>query len=484
MSSRAGPRPDAAARARRLSPWLWRGGLGLLAVAVPLVAHSQGVEEPDRATWIVDPKAPGADAPPAGRSLFDHLFLATTPQGRQLRLPFPFAALVRAIRREVEPGDASVRSVLIPLGRSLQRTAAAPEFFRFPRIVVAVTGAPRAASGMLLKDRLYLGYQEKAGVLEVISYNEAAARFEFQVVRDYRAGGSPKAFYARRKVCVACHQNAAPLFARPLWDETNANTAIAARLAAVAPAFHGVPVQAGVETPYAIDAATERSNAFAATQLLWREGCGGSAAAAVHCRAAAVELALELMLGGNQGIDIVSDAYLTVLAPAIDAHWRSAWPHGLKVPNPDVPNRIPLREAAADPATLAHVAAAFEPLAPRPPLEIWHADTRAGARLVAGLAEFIGANDVRRLDERLRRVEAPRIVQRAACTMTDRREGSTRRIGFRCGSTGGSLRLAGRIYARGARITHGDIDRLAAAAGHEAVGLTVAGGSLQRDARG
>ena len=43
---------------------------------------------------------------------------------------------------------------------------------------------------MFARDRLYLGYQENANLIEVISYNEAAARFEFQLVRDYRAGAN------------------------------------------------------------------------------------------------------------------------------------------------------------------------------------------------------------------------------------------------------------------------------------------------------
>jgi hypothetical protein len=98
--------------------------------------------------------------------------------------------------------------VLIPLGRSLQRTAAAPDFFRHPRAVVAVTG--EGTGPMRAKDRLFIGYQDTSGLLEVISFNEAAGRFEFQIVRDYRAGGTPRVSYANRNVCIACHQNHAP----------------------------------------------------------------------------------------------------------------------------------------------------------------------------------------------------------------------------------------------------------------------------------
>jgi hypothetical protein len=474
------------ARARaigRLGPWLRCGGLGLLAAAVPLCSGAQAPGGDDAAVWIVDPKAPGADVPAAGRSLFDHLFVEDAPDGARHRLPFPFTALLRAVKHRLDPAGVPVRSVLIPLGRSLQRSAAAPEYFRFPRVVVAVTGMPRDASQPLLKDRLYLGYQEKAGVLEVISYNEAVARFEFQVVKDYRAGTKPRVFYARRAVCLACHQNGAPMFARPLWDETNANAAVAARLGAVAAHYQGLPARAGIEDPYAIDAATDRANLYAATQLLWRDGCGAGDAG-VQCRAAALELSLRFLLGGAQGIDLADAAYTGSLAPALGRQSRRQWPAGLKVPNPDLPNRVSLASPEDEPGAPDHVAAPFEPLALRSPLESWQADEHLGIRLVSGLAEFIAAPDVRRLDDHLRGLDARRTRHEVPCTITERADGGAgRRIGFRCGSTGDAARWAGRLYGRDGRITHGEADRLAIGAGRDAVGLVVTGGTLRREGR-
>lgn len=469
------------AAVRWLGAWLRRGGFGLLAAAVPLCALAQVADDADRATWIVDPKEPGPDAPPAGRSLFDHLFAGKGEGGSGHRLPFPFDQLLRAIERRLDPDPAALRTVLVPLGRSLQRSAAAPDFFRFPRIVVAVTGDPRMAggadAGMLLKDRLYIGYQEKAAVLEVISYNEAAARFEFQVVKNYRAGATPHVTYARRAVCVACHQNGSPLFARPLWDETNANAQVAERLSVHGREFHRVPVRAGVETPYAIDTATDRANLYSATQLLWQRGCGGGDAAAVQCRAAALQLALRFLLGGAQGIDAASDGYARTLAPTLAREGRRLWPAGLKVPNPDVPNRIP-SSASADQDNPDAVAAPFEPLVPRPPLEVWPADADHGKRLATGVAEFIASTDVRRIDNHLRRTAAPRSVHRTDCTVNVRRDATPSRIGFRCGSSE-TTRLSGRVYLQGERVTHGDLDRLGIGAGRDAVGLTVAGGTVR-----
>ena len=169
--------------------------------------------------WVVAPGDPGPDIPPQGRSLFDHL---TSEGGRQI-VPFPYEALVASLQEKLDSEDAylgqTVKQVLIPLGRSLQREAAAPHFFASPRVVLAVDTEPATSStdtGILLRDRLFIGYLEAANVLEVISYNEAAARFEFQVVHDYRAGGDPQVVYARRLVCTACHQNSAPIFALSL----------------------------------------------------------------------------------------------------------------------------------------------------------------------------------------------------------------------------------------------------------------------------
>jgi hypothetical protein len=467
---------------RRLAAVRW---LGLLAAAVPLCALAQVSGTDDRATWIVDPKEPGPDAPPTGRSLFDHVFVVQGQGGPRHRLPFPFGELLKAIERRLEPGAASIRFVLIPLGRSLQRSAAAPDFFRFPRVVAAVTGNPydgsRTDAGILLKDRLYIGYQEKAAVLEVISYNEAAARFEFQVVKDYRAGATPRVTYARRAVCIACHQNGSPLFARPLWDETNANAEIAERLAVHARVVHRTAVRIGVETPYAIDAATDRANLFAATQLLWQRGCGGDEAAALRCRAAALQLALRFRLGGSQGVDGAGDAYDRMLTPNLAFESRRLWPAGLKVPNPDVPNRVPVA-AAIDGESPDAVAAPFEPLAPRPALEVWPAGPELGVRLVTGLAEFISTADVRRIDARLRRADVPRDTHRAECAVSDRRDAQPPRVGFRCGSSG-STRLTGRFYLQGDRVSHGDLDRLGVGDGRDAVGLTVAGGELRREGR-
>jgi hypothetical protein len=358
----------------------------------------------DLPAWAADPARPGPTLPATGRSLFDD----ATADG----VPFPFEALVRNIeaRAGCRPGQCA-KAVLIPLGRSLQRTAAAPDFFAFPRAVVAFTG--EGAGPLFARDRIYLGYQEKADLLEVISYNERSARFEFQLVRDYRAGGTPRVLYANRAVCTACHQNHAPIFSRQVWDETNANPRIAARLMATGRSYHGIPVARGVDIPNAIDDAVQRANRIAVTQRIWREACDPA------CRASMLVAALQYRLSGERAFDDEP------IARTLAQRFAARWPAGLAIPNAGIPNRDPLAfPVGASAAAQAHVAADLEPLAPRPPLEVWSAgDPLLARRVVASLAELVADADVRDLDAVLARgsAAAPRRTLTAPCLVAQDR---------------------------------------------------------------
>ncbi len=360
----------------------------LLLGGAAFMPWAAAAEPPDAPAWVIDPARPGDSLPPAGGSLFDALFAEPRAGGSGHRLPFPFEALLARVDAQLAGGP--LRRVLIPLGRSLQRTAAGPEAFGFPRYLAAVDAEP-APGALLLKDRLYIGYQEKTAVLEVISYNEAAGRFEFQLVKDYRAGGRPQVFYANRHVCFACHQNGAPIFSRALWDETNANPAIAAQLAAEGRGFHGFAVARGVDTPYAIDVGVRRANRFALTQRLWREGCGGGELG-LRCRAGLFAAALRLADGHAPPFDAVFDA---AVAQPLRAAAARQWPGGLAVGRSDLPNRNPLQgldawpEAPEARVARSHVAALFDPLLPRPADTVWRADSPGAlAEAVAGLADF------------------------------------------------------------------------------------------------
>ena len=305
------------------------------------------------------------DLPPLGRSRFDQL-IGNTP------VPFPYARLAQTIEAQMQPDPGSLptlKATLIPLGRSLQKNAGAPDFFRFPRVVAAADGLNQAGVEPL-QDRLFLGYHEKGEVVEVISYNDAAARFEFQIVRDYAAGKTPQVFYARRSLCLACHQNAAPIFARPLWDETSANPAIARRLRDTRKVFYGIKLS-GTDIAYFIDAATERANLFSVWQTLWQQGCGAGESGD-RCRMEAFSAALDYARNGHLP---AANAL-----PTLARNWKIRWPQGLPIPNPDLPNRDPL-------AALQDVA--NDPLLPRPPLEIWHAPDKTA--FIVGLAGMLDA---------------------------------------------------------------------------------------------
>lgn len=448
------------------------------AAATPGEAGAQeGTARTARPHWAVDPAAPGDDLPPRGRSLFD--FLVAQDSGGQVVqvVPFPFSALVQRLNAQLR-GDSPAKAVLIPLGRSLQRNSAAPEYFAYPRAVVAADGEAASTRALHVKDRLYLGYQEKANVLEVISYNEEAGRFEFQVVTDYRAGGTPRIVYANRVLCVACHQNAAPIFSRPVWDETNANPRIASRLRAQGREYYGIAVDRGIDIPNAIDDAALRAGRFAALQLVWDEGCDGADAPAQRCRAGLFAALLQYRLSGQQDFDRDDAAYRVAAAPRVLQSAKRRWPGGLALGNPDIPNRSPLPDGLGPSAVLdarellayANVAAPFDPLEPRAPLEVWRIDGADDvARAVAGLAEFVSDADMRQLDHELFKrgaaSAAARTSYRAPCRVDPvPASGREQRIEFRCGAASGeqgtNATFNGRLIVSGNAVKSATIDRL------------------------
>lgn len=360
--------------------------------------------------------AGAADSTASGVSLFQQVFSA--PDGR-FDPPFPFERLMARLQGTLEADGGALRNglplVVIPLGRSLQRHAADETgYFTYPRVVLAVTGEPRPGAPFL-KDRLYMGYHEGLGVLEVISFNETAGQFEFELVRDYRLGGQPVLTRARRELCLACHHAGTPIFSRQTWDETAANPGIAKLLGEhLSPNLRRLPWQGGVDVPNAIDDATERSNRLFLAQRFWGEGCGGESAGPA-CRAELLVLALMQRLGITELSEASSAGGTTPgnpLAPLL-----SRWPQGLPLPNPDLPNRLPLAsldrasQEQPSPAQLhrvADVGAAFDALALRSPRGVWHG-TEAGARAIAvaavGLA--FAQTDLRDLDRALAAGEAP-----------------------------------------------------------------------------
>jgi hypothetical protein len=448
--------------------------------ARPEVAVSSSLPSGAQPHWAVDPTQAGPNLPPAGRSLFDFAMVKSVDGKLVYDIPFPFDALVRKVEERAGCAGGSgpcTRQVLIPLGRSLQRIAASPDFFAFPRVVVAVDG--EGGSGLLLKDRLYLGYQEKSNLLEVISYNELAGRFEFQLVRDYRAGGSPHVVYANRNVCTACHQNLAPLFSRQQWDETNANPVVAQRLASAKAKFYGFPARADIETPNAIDAAIHRANMLSVYQALWQYGCGDDPKQGPACRRAALIAALQYRLSGERAFDAVDPAVRDSVVPLLAKAAAARWPTGMAIPNSEIPNRDPFGyRAGATGVAMTNVAARFEPLAVRAPLEVWASDSESmTSRMVAGLAQMFSEQEIQLLDEQMARAaQATRAPLRqlvAKCDVTT----ADADVRFQCRAPDEpGLVLGGRVSLHGDRVDSGEIAALAIKGESTLRLLDVAGG--------
>lgn len=357
----------------------------------------------------------GDDLPPAGtRSLFDHLI------AQNEQLPYPFEKLLALIQAQDPAGRAPV-TLLIPLGRSLLKASA---HFERPRVLAAADfQAPNtdAALGLAARGRLFLGFVEDAAEIEVISYNEAAGRYEFQLVQDYRENGVPRIVYARRAICTTCHQGAAPMFPQRPWNETNGQPGIGRRIAEARgeDSYRGVPAVVPLAVPERFDELTDVANFVPVTQRIWLDGCGEGVPGRA-CRRELLRLALEF--AANPG-SFDADAG----TGALRAMHAAAWPAGgIGVPDGDIRNRDPLdqspglrervrawltprargNEDLAAFERLPKLPPDLDPVAPRPPKRVLSAAVVDG---VFGVAQFFTDGDVRLL-ERL----APDASRRAA----------------------------------------------------------------------
>ncbi len=479
-----------------------------LAVITVLVLAFGGSAAAGAAEPLTSFENRGPDLPPAGRSLFDHVVAVERDDGWELDVPFPFEALVARIGSFLGPAHREpVKRVLHPIGRSLHRNAAAPHYFRYPRAVGAVDTEPAIVfgqSGAMLKDRLYVGYQPLSDVLEVISYNEAAGRFEYQVVSDYREGGVPRVAYADRGLCLACHHNHAVIYAEQPWAETNNSDLIAELLRAEAKEFYGIPARVPFDVPELFDDSTDRATYFTAYQRAWRDGCAGAGdhAAAVACRRDGLVAALRYRLTARYQLDESGDGARQRFGRAVMRGWADRWPDGAAILDSDIPDYDPLERVGYgggrsalesgspelfvwDPPPALHFNGIFEPLLDRPPREVWRvAPPLAGITVeplwidsvVAGLGDFLAPADISRLDMHLvrnaatsRRIEVP-------CAITPR-DGA---VSFRCDNMLDGLRLAGRATLAADGTASGILARMRADSAAPG-GLTLVNGAFERD---
>jgi hypothetical protein len=322
---------------RKISP------LALWLVAGLVSASAFGAE--------LDPTSdlPGSDRPPVGRSLFD--YLAVSDDGSKMDVVFPIEALMKRIEQRT---GAKPTVTMLPRGRSLQRDHSG---FDSPRLVFAFDNHGKQSAedlGAAVKDRLYIGYAEKANQLEVISYNAAAGRFEFQIVHDYKQDGERKLAYASRGLCTKCHHNGAPIFSPNPWPETNGSGAtpndhkIADLIKQkVGDKYHGYNVEVPRDIPYEVDNSTDRANYVIPYQKLWMEGCGGATAEAAQCRASVLQFALELAFTTPSTFSQEGEQFAT-----LKATWEKTWPNnlggGIQVPNPNLLPYDPLLDTGTN----------------------------------------------------------------------------------------------------------------------------------------
>ena len=449
-------------------------------------APAAAVGETD-AVWVVDPDEAGPNAPPVGRSLFDFLVTRQVDGRTVYDVPYPFTELQRVIAARLgRTPETAFKRTLIPIGRSLQRFAAEPDFFAAPRIIVAVDqdAANGTDNAPLLRDRLFIGFQPRSQTIEVISYNEAAGRFEFQLVHDYGPDRTPQVLYAERRICTQCHQNQAPIFSRPLWNETTASPLVAARLRAERPSFDGVPTKAGIDPSDAIDNATDRANELSLFQKVWRDGCGDDTNG-INCRAAGFLAAVQYGLAGNRLADGPAAQFRDRFAEVVAVNQSRIWPGGLALPNPDIPDRDPLAglpDGFTAFADLVEPDGVFDPSTRRAPLVIWPAAHGADDEIdavVAGLSRFLSAGDLRRLDADLRRLAqyASRTVTETVCRV---RIAGDAELRIRCrdgGETLNRITMAGHVTATGT----GTMRRLAFSERDQLVNLDVTAATREID---
>ncbi len=408
-------------------------------------------------------------------SQFDKLFRQEKNGVVSYDLPFPFTALTQRIASNLAIHDRKtppLLQVLIPLGRSLQRFAADPEYFKYPRVIVAVDKATvksAVQAGIFLRDRLYLGYQEKANTIEVISYNEDAGRFEFQVVADYGPGLTPRVSHASRMLCMSCHQNGGPIWSDPPWEETNVNPEIARLLQKQRSSFHGVPAnlsEGGALPALRIGMSIDRAGLFESQQLLWQRVCAESA----RCRGDLFTAMLQFRLSGKRGYD----HYSNNIEETLLAGWRDLWPAGLPIHSSRIRNRDPLDS----PINLTRY---LDPLEPRlPTINVTPSGRGAMDSLVSGLSEFLAAADIRILDDYLfeygQDTNSARRLMKSACAFTKTELGLVIQIRFSCGTQGvDQMRLDGQFYIEQGEPVRGTIERLSIGESEKLIKLNLSG---------
>lgn len=224
----------------------------------------------------------GPHLPSVGSSLFDKIYSKTSAAGPAVyQVPFPLDRLVG----RVTDLDGDFVHAHFPFSRSLQR----PQDLSYdplmnPRIVLA----PTKDRDSLTRGKLFFGYVKAKDQLEIISFNDEAGRFEYQIVTDYSR--NPKVFYVDRGKCLSCHQDQAPIFSPPGWQDSTAfgpmGTLVRAKLGlddrsqenqrlVLQLLFGPVHSREAVAT---VDSLVREANQIALDERTWVHGCGDDGA--------------------------------------------------------------------------------------------------------------------------------------------------------------------------------------------------------------
>jgi len=386
-------------------------------------------------SWIEHASKPGPDIAAVGQSRFDQLFLQPD---KRYRIPYPFGKLVENLESRLDNGaNPAVRRVFVPIGRSLQRDTPAPDYFRFPREVIALEGEPVTTgreAGLVMEYRLFIAHQPATGTLEIISYNDAAGRFEFQVVENYTEHGSPQARPANRVMCMSCHHNAAPIFPATPWSETSFNVEIASRLVAALPGRYRSLIEVLTLDAGVIDVLSERANYLAATQIVWRRGCSSTA-----CRAAMLGAALQYRLSGESSFDQDSPEYRNDYQVELARNWGRHWPGGLALAGSRLSDRNPFSDAGHS--------RRHDPLLPRAAQATWQqVDPILARGIIYRLAGFFTLADIRRIDQWLiatSKRSPPSVYRYTASCQARRQDANVYRLA--CGENSGPERLQAKL---------------------------------------
>jgi hypothetical protein len=280
--------------------------------------------------------------PAAAATVFDQLYPA---KDGELTLPYPFSALVDDLRART---DAEIQVGFIPLGRSLQRFAANPDYFTSPRIILAIPANGKSATP--LRDRLFMGYQPATNAVEIIAFDEAKGQFRFLQVEDYRAQGRQVLTGIDEEACISCHQSRGPLLGAPPWDESNANPQVVAMLPGT---VQGLAVRQDFDGIDQFARSVQRAN----------------------------RLPVAIKLKHALALKDQAQSVVTALT--------KAFPDGVSIIDPKIPNRDPvsLLNSGSPLLDVLQAKDAFDPETKRKPVPVWMPGLTAAEDAIAVIGE-------------------------------------------------------------------------------------------------